>query len=120
MIHCSSVYFFACIASAFFQAKFSAEIITHAITASAKSPLITVIAVTATITIASLNGIFGKSLNVGQAKVPITTINISPTSAASGMIAMKLVAKTIKSIRNTAAETQDIRPLPPFEILIID
>jgi hypothetical protein len=36
------------------------------------------------------------------------------------MIAMKLVAKTMRSIKNTAAEIPEIRPRPPFDILIID
>jgi len=79
-----------------------------------------VIIVTAIITNASLLGILESSLNVGHAKVPITTINISHTKAARGIIAINHVANTISSIKNIAAEIPDIRPLPPLEILIID
>ena len=78
------------------------------------------ITVTAMITNASLLGIFGRSLNVGQAKVPITTINISPTSAASGMSAINPVANTIKSMRNIEADIPEALPLHPLDMLIID
>ena len=94
--------------------------ITQATTARARSQLITVIAVTAMITNASLLGIFGSILNVGHANVPITTINISPTSAASGISAINHVANTISSMRNTEAEIHDILPLHPLDMLIID
>lgn len=93
---------------------------THATTARARSPDITVIAVTVRMTNASDLGILLSILNVGQAKVPITTINISPTRAARGIIAIYLVANTMSSIKNTEAEIPDIRHRPPFEILIID
>ena len=106
--------------SAFFQSNTRAEIMTPATTARARLSEITVIAVTAIITKASLLGIFGSILNVGQAKVPITTINMSQTSAASGIIDIRLVANTIRRIKNTEAEIPEIRPLPPFDILIID
>lgn len=103
-----------------FHANVSAEMMTHAITARARSQLITVIAVTATITKASLFGILFSILNVGQAKVPITTINMSHTRAASGISSIYAVANTISIMRNMDAEIPDILPLHPFEILIID
>ena len=106
--------------SAFFHAKVRAEIITQAITARARSQLITVIAVTATITKASLFGILFIIFSVGHAKVPITTININQTSAASGISEMYFVANTIRIMRKTEAEIPDILHLHPFDILIID
>lgn len=108
------------ICSAFFQANTRAEITTQATTASARSQLITVIAVTAMMTNASLLGIFGRSLNVGHANVPITTINISHTRAARGMSAINPAANTIRSMRNIEAEIPDILPLHPLDMLIID
>jgi hypothetical protein len=57
---------------------------------------------------------------VGQAKVPITTINIRPISAASGTIDIRAVAKTIKSIRKTHALIQDNLHLAQLFIFIID
>lgn len=114
------MYFFTDISSAFFHANTSADIITPATTASARSQEITVIAVTTMITNASLLGIFGSILNVGQAKVPITTMNMSHTRAARGINAIYFVANTIRTMRNTEAEIPDIRPRPQFEILIID
>jgi len=116
----SSIILTAEIFSAFFHAKVSAEIITQATTARAKSPLITVIAVTAMMTKASVFGILFSIFSVGQANVPITTINMSHTSAASGIRAIYFVANTMSTMRNTEAEIHDIRPLHPFDILIID
>jgi hypothetical protein len=79
-----------------------------------------VINVTAKITNESDLGILFSILIVGQAKVQITTININQISAASGIIAIYFVAKTIIKIKKIAAATQDILHLQPFEILIID
>jgi hypothetical protein len=62
--------------------------ITQDTTASAKSQLATVITVTAIIVKASVLGILFIILIVGHANVPITTINISHTSAARGIIDM--------------------------------
>ena len=56
---------------------------TPAITATAKSCQ-TVIALTAIKTKASAIGIFVMILKLDQANVPMTTINITPTSAAMG------------------------------------
>lgn len=76
--------------------------------------------VTAIITKASDFGILKSILNVGQAKVQITTINMSPTSAARGIIAINELANIISNIRNIAAEAPEILPRPPLDILIID
>ena len=72
---------------AFCQEKARAETTTPANTAIAKSKT-TVKTVTSRITTTSVNGTLFQILNVFQAKVPITTINITPTSAAIGIISM--------------------------------
>jgi len=104
----------------FFQAKVSADIITHVITAIAKSHVITVINVTDIITNASVSGILFSILNVGQAKVQITTININHTRAARGICIIKPVQKTTNNIKNTEALIQDNLFLQLLLILIID
>jgi len=77
-------------------------------------------AVTAMRIKASLLGILFIILIVGHANVPITTINISHTSAAKGIIEIYFVAKTISIIKNTEDDIPEILHLQPFEILIID
>jgi len=57
---------------------------------------------------------------VGQANVQITTINIKPTKAASGILSIKLVQKTTNNIKNILAEIHDNLFLQPLFILIID
>jgi hypothetical protein len=89
-------------------------------TAIARSQVATVITVTAIRTKASLLGILFNICNVGQANVPITTINIRPTSAAIGISEIIDIPNTINNSKNIEAEIQDIRPLHPLEILIID
>jgi hypothetical protein len=59
-------------------------------------------------------------LSVGQAKVPITTINIRPTNAAIGISEIIETPNTINNIKNIAAEAPEVLPLHPLEILIID
>lgn len=103
----------------FSQANTNAEMITPLITAMARSPVRTVIIVTATMTKLSARGTFRSTLKVGQAKVPITTINISPTSAASGIFINNPEPKTIKRSKKTAALIPESLPLPLLEILII-
>lgn len=116
----SSILLLAEICSAFFQAKTSAEIMTQAITAIARSHVMTVIHVTAIITKASLFGILLSILSVGQAKVPITTINISQTKAASGIIRIRLVPNTTKRMRKREAAIHESLFLHQLDILIID
>lgn len=82
--------------------------------------MITVIDVTDIRVKASALGILFNIFNVGQANVPITTINISHTSAANGIIVIREVAKTISNIKNIDADIPETLPLPPLEILIID
>jgi len=79
----------------------------------------TVILVTETNTKASEKGILFSIFIVGQAKVHITTINISHTKAARGIIAINDEANTIKTIKDTAADIQESLHLHPFDILII-
>ena len=55
-----------------------------------------------------------------QAKVPITTMNITPISAASGICSMSGEAKRIKASRNNAADMPESRVRPPDFTLIID
>ena len=91
--------------------KTNALIITPAITAMAKSKT-TVKEDTATKTITSVRGILFKILKLLQAKVPITTINITPTRAAIGTCSIKPEAKRINTRRSTAATIPERRVLP--------
>ena len=79
--------FLALIKSEFSQAKTKADTITPEKTAIARSK-ITVRKVTSTITKISAIGTLFNILNVFHANVPITTINITPTKAAIGIISM--------------------------------
>jgi len=45
---------------------------------------------------------------------------MSHTKAARGIIEIYAVANTIRSMRNTAAEIQEVLHRPPLEIFIID
>ncbi|CSB20942.1 Uncharacterised protein [Vibrio cholerae] len=60
------------------------------------------------------------NLKVAHSKVPITTINMTPTNAASGIISIKEAVNRIKHSSNTAATIPDRRPRPPELTLIID
>ena len=77
----------ALILEADFQANTKAENITPTTTATARSSK-TVTTVTRIITKASLFGTKNNIFSEFQAKVPITTINITPTSAAIGIISI--------------------------------
>jgi hypothetical protein len=90
------------------------------ITAIARSHVATVIIVTAISTKASDLGILLSIFRVGQANVPITTMNIKPTNAAIGINDMIDIPNTINNSKNIDAEIHDILPLQPLEILIID
>gem|GEM_PF-5140556 len=59
-------------------------------------------------------------LRVGQAKVHITTINISQTKAAKGIFIIKVVPKTTNNIKNIEAEIPESLFLHQLLILIID
>ena len=72
---------------AFSQEKTKEDTITPANTAIAKSN-ITVSPVTKTMTITSARGTLFQTFKLLHAKVPITTINITPTKAAIGTISM--------------------------------
>ena len=111
--------FLARIRFAFSQENTRALIITPAITAIAKSK-ITVSAETATKTITSLFGILFKILKLDQAKVPITTINITPTKAAIGTCSISTEANNINANKVNAATMPDNLPRPPPFILISD
>jgi hypothetical protein len=90
------------------------------ITAIARSQVATVITVTATKTKASDFGILFNIFNVGQANVPITTININPTNAAIGIREIIETPNTINRIKKIDAEIHEALPLHPLEIFIID
>ena len=82
-----SIFFLALISNEFSHANTNADTITPANTAMARSK-ITVSTVTSIITKISARGTLFKILKVFHANVPITTINITPTSAAIGIISM--------------------------------
>ena len=109
----------ALIMVAFSHAKTSAEIITPAITAIAKS-CHTVMAETVMRTKASDFGIFLIILKLLHAKVPITTINITPTNAAIGINSITLDPKRMNISRESAATIPERRPRPPELTLIMD
>ena len=72
------------------------------------------------ITKASVFGTTRRILSEFQAKVPITTINITPTNAAKGICSMIELPTRIKSKRKTAADMPAIRVRPPDFTFIID
>ena len=104
---------------ALFQAYASADTITPTITAMAKS-VNTVTIVTNTMTRASVSGIRRRMVTLCQANVPMTTMNITPTRAASGICSIKLDATRMKASRNNAEEIPDKRVRPPDFMLIMD
>ena len=87
LVPSSLIRFLALIRLAFSQEKTKALTITPAITAMARSK-ITVSPETKINTIRSATGILFIILKLDQAKVPITTINITPTKAAIGTCSM--------------------------------
>lgn len=102
-----------------FQAKTKAETITPTITAIAKSSR-TVTTVTKTITKASDFGTTNNNFIEFHAKVPTTTINITPTKAAIGISSINEEVYKIKIKRNRAAATPAILVRPPDFTFIID
>ena len=72
------------------------------------------------VTNASLFGTKNKIFKEFQANVPITTINITPTKAAIGIISIYEDVYKIKINKNIAAAIPAIRVLPPDLTLIID
>ena len=76
--------------------------------------------VTRIVTNASALGTFLK-INIDlHAKVPITTINITPPSAANGISSIIGLATRINNKRKKAEETAAKRVRPPELTLIID
>ena len=104
---------------AFFHANTNADIITPTITAIARSCQ-TVMAETVIRTMASEIGIFLIILKLLHANVPITTMNITPTSAAIGIFSISGAPKSTKHSKAIAAISPDNLPLPPELTLIID
>ena len=104
---------------AFSQEKTSALTITPEITAIAKSKN-TVIEDTSINTNTSVLGILLMILKLDHAKVPNTTINITPTRAAIGTCSISPEANNINANNARAATIPDKRPLPPPLMLIID
>ena len=119
LVPSSLVLFLALIIVAFFHANTKADMITPAITAMAKS-CHTVIAETAISTNASGRGILCRILKLLQAKVPITTINITPTSAAIGILSITGDPTKMNTRSASAADIPDSLPLPPEFTLMID
>ena len=109
----------ACILLAEFQANTNADTITPTTTATARSSA-TVTTVTRIITSASDFGTFVNSLNEFHAKVPITTINITPTNAAIGINSIKKDPYSMKKSKNKAAMDAESLDFPPDLTLIID
>ena len=104
---------------AFSQENTRALTITPDITAIAKSKN-TVMEDTNIKTNTSVLGILFIILKLDHAKVPKTTINITPTRAAIGTCSMSPEANKINANSASAATIPDKRPLPPPLILIID
>ena len=69
---------------------------------------------------ASLRGILFIIRKLLQAKVPITTINITPTKAAIGICSMTCAPKRTKQSKATAATIPESRPRPPEFTFMID
>ena len=68
----------------------------------------------------SLRGILLNMLSDAHSNVPITTINITPTSAAIGICSINGARNRTNSNRQTAAVIPDKRPRPPEFTLIND
>ena len=78
----------------------------------------TVIRVTEIITKISENGTRPNVSKVDHSKVPITTINITPTSAAIGIWPMTGPPTMMNKAKVTAAVTPEVRPRPPDFMLM--
>ena len=119
LVPSSLIRFRARIRFAFSLENTRALTITPEITAIAKSKK-TVIDETNISTNTSVFGILLIILKLDHAKVPITTINITPTNAEIGTCSISPDAKRIKPSSASAATIPERRPLPPPLILIID
>ena len=104
---------------AFFQAKTNEDMITPTITAMARSCQ-TVTADTVISTTASAKGILYRMRKLLQAKVPTTTMNITPTRAAIGTCSIHGAAKRMKPSKAMAATMPERRPRPPALTLMMD
>ncbi len=100
------------------QAKASAAIITPINTARARLCTKIVTSVTVSITKTSIFGNLVNALKLAHSKVPIDTINISPTSAAIGTCSIRLLPYITKISRVSDAIIPAIRVLAPFDTLI--
>ena len=100
------------------HAKITADRITPTITAIARSKN-TVIKATDIPTIVSAGGILPIKRKLDHSKVPITTMNITPISTATGICSINAEPTNIKESRNNAAEIPESRPRPPDFILMI-
>lgn len=100
--------------------KLSDATTTPAKTASARLCIKMVMSMTIIITTISLVGTLPSVLSDDHSKVPMTTINITPTNAALGMTAMTGEPTIIKSKRKSAAERPESLERPPELMLIID
>ena len=88
-------------------------------TATARS-VKTVTAETKTMTNASDIGTLCNTRKLDHSNVPRTTINMTPTSAATGTISISPEANNTNASKTSAAVTPDVRPRPPEFMLIID
>ena len=68
---------------------------------------------------ASETGILVMTRKLDHSKVPSTTMNITPTRAATGTISIKGDANTTKPINTSAAVIPEVRPRPPELMLIM-
>ena len=103
-----------------FHVKFSDATMTPANTANARLCIKMVIRMTMIMTTMSLVGIFPKVLSEDHSKVPMTTMNMTPTSAALGITAMTGDPTMTNSSRKSAAERPESLDRPPELMLIID
>ena len=103
---------------AFFQANTKADIITPTITAIARS-VNTVTTATVIPTRVSDVGMRPNKRKLAHSNVPSTTINITPTSAATGIISIRDEPTKMNANKNNAAAMPDVRPRPPELMLII-
>ena len=100
------------------QANTSAETITPTTTAIARS-VATVTADTSISTRASLRGTLPSTRKLLHSKVPMTTMNITPMSAARGICSISEYATRINSNKLRAAVIPESRPRPPEFTLIM-
>src|SRR5665648_370777 len=72
------------------------------------------------ITNASVSGMRRRMRRLCQANVPITTMNMTPTSAASGICSIRPEATKMNASRHSAAVIPESLERPPDFTLIID